>query len=197
MNNLLIYGMHRMENCCAFLSTAGFGCGFKQAILVLVLFLLFTTTKSSKAQEAGAIIYGGNFGLQFGNTTIVDISPNVGYQFNKFLMLGTGVSYQYYHSSYQGYSESMNIFGWRLFAEPSFMQSIVGHFEYEMLNMKVPDYDGGYKREWVNSLLVGGGYRVMISETAYSSLTLLWNVLDNPNSPYQNPIVRVGFGFGF
>lgn len=195
MSNLLKFEKGRKKSSTTPLTSAWFKRTFKQRIMVLLLFLIISTTL--KSQEAGSLVFGGNFGLQFGNTTIVDISPNVGYQFNKFLLLGTGVSYQYYHSSYDGYSESMNIFGWRLFAEPSFVQNLVGHIEYEMLNMKVPVYDGGYKRAWVNSLLVGGGYRLMISESAYSSFTVLWNVLDNPNSPYQNPIVRVGFGFGF
>lgn len=162
-----------------------------------ILCVVFMSSHGLKAQEAGSIVFGGNFGLQFGTTTVIDISPNIGYQFNKYLLVGSGLSYQYFHTTYQGYSDSRNIFGWRLFAEPSFIQNIVGHVEYEMLNMRVPVYDGGYKREWINSLLVGGGYRLMISETAYSSCTILWNVIDNPNSPYQNPIIRVGFGFGF
>lgn len=195
MSNLLKLKKRPKKSCQTPLTSTWFKWKLKPRIWCLLLFLIISTTL--KAQETGSLVFGGNFGLQFGNTTIVDISPNVGYQFNKFLLIGTGVSYQYYHSSYNGYSENMNIFGWRLFAEPSFIQNIVGHIEYEMLNIKVPVYDGGYKREWVNSLLVGGGYRMMISESAYSSFTVLWNVLDNPNSPYQNPIVRVGFGFGF
>lgn len=168
----------------------------KPTLIAWVVCLVISTSFNSKAQEAGSIVFGGNFGLQFGNQTLIDISPNVGYQFNEFLLVGTGVTYQYYHSSFDGYSESRNIFGWRLFLEPSY-QTIFGHFEFEMLNMEVPQYSGGYQREWINSLLVGGGYRVMISENAYSSISLLWNVLDNANSPYQNPIIRVGFGLGF
>jgi hypothetical protein len=32
---------------------------------------------------------------------------------------------------------------------------------------------------------------------AFASFAILFNVLDNVNSPYVNPIIRIGFGVGF
>jgi hypothetical protein len=171
--------------------------GFLARICYYITFIFITLYSTVTAQEAGDIIYGGNFGLQFGNTTVIDISPNIAYQFNHFVLTGSGVTYQYYNTTVSGISESDHIFGWRVFTEVSLIQNIVAHLEYETLNMKIPAYEGGYNREWINCFLVGGGYRQMITDHSFASINILWDVIGNPHSPYQNPIYRFGFGFGF
>ncbi len=170
---------------------------FSEKIRNYITFIFITLYSTVTAQEAGDIIYGGNFGLQFGNTTVIDISPNIAYQFNHFILTGSGVTYQYFNTTVSGITESDHIFGWRVFSEVSLIQNIVAHLEYETLNMKIPAYEGGYNREWINCFLVGGGYRQMITDHSFASFNILWDVIGNPHSPYQNPIYRFGFGFGF
>ena len=65
--------------------------------------------------------------------------------------------------------------------------------EYEALSF---DY---YQdtRQWINSLFIGGGYYQDIGGRAYTSIAILFNVLETPDSPYVNPIIRIGFGAGF
>ncbi len=78
------------------------------------------------------------------------------------------------------------------------MENLFAHVEYEILNMEVVD-DLTYKlvRTNIPSLFVGGGYRQMMGENSAFELLMLFNLMEERNSPYQNPIVRAGFVFGF
>jgi hypothetical protein len=69
--------------------------------------------------------------------------------------------------------------------------------EGEVLNLEVPNYFlQRYVRTNVFGLYVGGGYRQPLGENSSLNILLLYNLNQDRNSPYQNPIVRIGFGFG-
>lgn len=144
------------------------------------------------------LIFGGNIGLQFGRYTFVDISPLVGYKVTDQLIMGLGATYIYYSVDDFPYKYSTNIFGGRAFTKYYLMENLFAHVEYEILNMEVLD-DLTYKlvRTNIPSLFVGGGYRQMMGERSAFELLLLYNLMEERNSPYQNPIIRAGFVFGF
>jgi hypothetical protein len=48
----------------------------------------------------------------------------------------------------------------------------------------------------VNSFFVGGGYRQPVSNRVAIDFLLLFNLNDSYNSPYSNPIFRLGVGVG-
>jgi hypothetical protein len=50
--------------------------------------------------------------------------------------------------------------------------------------------------EQFNSFFVGGGYNQRIGGNTAMYIMILWNLNDTPNSPYVNPIIRVGFSAG-
>jgi hypothetical protein len=81
-----------------------------------------------------------------------------------------------------------------------FFNDLFLHAEYEALNYEqvyVYNYQVDHKeRVWVSGLFVGGGYRQWIGSNAFVGITLLWNLMDNINSPYSNPIFRIGVGVG-
>lgn len=52
---------------------------------------VMTTKKSGSGFDMSKLTVGGNFGLQFGDYTIVNISPQVGYKFSKHFTFGTGL----------------------------------------------------------------------------------------------------------
>ncbi len=98
---------------------------------------------------------GGSFGAAFGNVTIVDISPTVGYQFYKMFQAGVGAVYNYY--AYDGYNNERiknHIFGGLVYGEFSPLRQIFLRAEYGMLNYTPYMND---EREWVAYPLVGGG----------------------------------------
>ena len=51
------------------------------------------------------------------------------------------------------------------------------------------------KRFLLNNIIIGGGYRQKIGQRSSVTFTVLWNINENINSPYTNPVIRVGFNF--
>jgi hypothetical protein len=145
------------------------------------------------------IITGGNFGLQFGDVTFIDLSPVIGYRFTDKFEAGIGATYQYLSFNDAYASASTNIYGGRLFGRYYFFENIFGHAEYELLSLEPIYIDGSKgKRTNVESYLVGGGYRQPLSDKLSLNLLMLWN-LDNTigYTYYQNPIIRIGMDVGF
>lgn len=46
--------------------------------------------------------FGGKLGLQFGSTTLIDLSPRVGYWFTNYFVSGVGASYVYMNDNRLG-----------------------------------------------------------------------------------------------
>lgn len=135
---------------------------------------------------------GGNFGLQFGSETMVDISPLFGYKITDQFSIGVGGTYDYYHYQLPPYDFVSSVYGGRVFAEYTIFDNIFAHVEYEELN--VPQIDYFSNRATVNSVLVGAGYAQPIGENSSYNIMLLFDT--QPSTIYVNPIFRIGFVFG-
>lgn len=184
----------------------------KEGIFAIAVFLLFIfglnnhafTQKNSKSLFQDRFFTGGGLGLQFGTVTFIDISPILGYMLTDNIAVGVGVTYNYYEDKRFDPVFSTNIFGASAFARyyflDSFLEKIFLHAEYEILNfeaMLVNAYGFEYKdRIYVSGFLVGGGYREPIGARSFLSLTILWDVIEDINSPYINPVIRVGINIG-
>lgn len=176
--------------------------------ILITLHLIFIVTISASAQSlrdfnqqapsgklGDRIWIGGNVGLQFGSQTLIQIAPLIGYKVTEKLMAGVTGNYIYYKVTQPDYSTS--IYGGGIFARYFVIENLYLHTEYEVLNLEVPNiYGAGYRRTNVTSVLIGGGYRQWISDRAGLDLMLLWNINQSRYSPYQNPIIRLGFIFG-
>ncbi len=142
------------------------------------------------------LYFGGGFGLQFGSMTLIEVSPLVGYKITPKFSLGISPTYKYYkYNAYYG-NVKTNVFGGSMFARYSIFENIFAHVEYESLfyNIKGPSYPT-YMQQY-NSFFVGGGYNQRIGENSGMYIMVLWNLNDTPDSPYINPIIRVGFSVG-
>ena len=138
---------------------------------------------------------GGIGGLQFGNPTVVGISPMVGYQATNDFIVGLALDYQYQGGTLFGQKYSINQYGPRLFGQyrlhllenilsGAFLQGEVQKY-YASSSGQSIDYD-------VQALAgIGIGFGGF-------NLTALYNLNYNERtSPYGSPIViRVG-GFFF
>lgn len=156
---------------------------------------------SSTGFDKSKLVFGGNFGLQFGDYTIVNVSPQIGYNFSKYCTLGAGIGYTYYNDKYragngQKYDDkssylSMNIYG-RFYP----IQYIVLGIQPEISRMwRSTDTPAGeYKNnKFVPTVLVGGGIRLggMIAMIQY-------DVVQDAYSPYgDNIFYSVGYTFSF
>ncbi len=156
-----------------------------------------TTTKSEGFKfDKSKLTFGGNFGLQFGDYTVINVAPQVGYNFTKYFSLGTGLGYTYYKEDY-GVGEysrhylSYNIYG-RIYPLQTFVIGVQPEISrmWEKETIGRNTYDNN---EFVPSVLVGIGFR-------YSGMIamLQYDVIQNKNTPYGNSIFySVGYGFNF
>ena len=159
------------------------------------------------------IFFGGNFGLQFGDITLIDVSPMVGYRITDKVAAGISFNYKYYHDKkffYNQYSNSFmemtsNIYGASIFGRYYFVENLFAHIEYEYLIYSYDNYRPNsvgisYSKstETVNvpGLFLGGGYRQPIGGRTYFTITILYNIMESQYSPYSNPIIRVGMSVG-
>lgn len=176
-------------------------------ILSILLFLFILPAKGQYTPEnqerkpdfKSRLFFGGGLGLQFGSATLIEISPLVGYMVTPKLGIGLSPTYKYYHyNNYYGpsYDLETNVFGGSIFARYSIFQNIFAHVEYESLfyNTSTPIYPS--YREQFNSFFIGGGYMQNFSQNSGMYIMVLWNLNDTPNSPYINPVIRVGFNVG-
>lgn len=176
-------------------------------MIVFIMTLLTIPAKSQYTNEnqpekpnfRSRLFFGGGFGLQFGSTTLIEVSPLIGYKITPKLGLGISPTYKYYQiNNYYGPSNdlSTNVYGGGIFARYSIFPSVFAHVEYETLfyNTKRPAYPT--VRQQFNSFFVGGGYQQNFSPNSGMYLMILWNLNDTPNSPYINPVFRVGFNVG-
>ena len=176
----------------------------KNLIQIVSLFLLIISgvnisyAQNSDNHEMGSRFYvGGNFGVQLGTVTLIDISPLIGYRLTEKFNVGAGVSYQYYRDSRWGVPYETNIYGGRAFASYYIFRDIFAHAEYELLSLEAYDSQlNEFFRKNVHGLLVGGGYRQWVGQRLFMNIMVLWNLNETIDYPYNNPIFRVGIGVG-
>lgn len=143
------------------------------------------------------LVYGGNLGLQFGNYTLVDISPIVGYKVTDRLVPAVGITYQYINIRFSNNQRYINtIYGYSGILRYYIMDNLFAHGEVTQLNGQWLPWQQS-ERYWITGVLVGGGYRQNFGGNFGASITALWNLNPTPEWPYRNPIIRAGIGVGF
>ncbi len=166
--------------------------------ILLISFLLIISSSPLWAQKDldqeensffDRVYVGGNFSLQFGNITAVDVSPLVGYMIDNNWSTGLGISYQYLR--YNDFDITSNLYGGRLFVRRNLFDNLFAYAEYENLNVEIFNpFDGSLNREWVPGLFVGGGFFQPIGPRAGLNFVILYNLNhDELRSPYTSPIV--------
>ncbi len=152
------------------------------------------------------LIFGGSTWLQLGNITRIDLLPFVGYKVTDKTILGVGGQYQYLSARYNIGTLRVDVkesyYGWRVFGQQFFSEyvPIFVMAELEATNGNFYDFDVfDYRRQWIYSPLIGGGYQQPISGKLGSGayIQILYNLNYNENfSQYASPwITRVGFAF--
>ena len=200
----------------------------KGIFIVLLLFVSLTVYSQNTEGNRGAfkdrLFTGGGLGLQFGTwSTLVDVTPVIGYYLTDNVVFGLGGTYKYYryknayyvvfnNGESKYYDLIANMLGGSIFARYYFKSDLINifnnlfaHVEYEYLNYKYNDYrlnESGsdintYKMTTdIHSFFVGGGLRQMVGGRSFLYLMILWNLNDSFYSPYSNPVIRIGFNVG-
>lgn len=141
---------------------------------------------------------GGSLALQFGNPTLIEVSPFLGYLISNTTTVGLGATYIYYSVNANGRSFATNTYGGRLFARQFVAQNIFAQVEWEALNF--PRYinsQGDTERFWYNSPMVGAGFFQPLGSRGGFSIMLLYALnYSAATSPYSSPVqVRIGYNF--
>ena len=113
------------------------------------------------------------------------------------LSLGVEVGYEWL--KYDNFDETANNYGWSIFGNYRIIPALYAHAEYQMINYEIFTSPTTSDRQWVPFLLVGGGFSKLVGKNAWAYVEVLFDVLNDNNSPYEDgePIISVGVGVGF
>ena len=141
------------------------------------------------------LFVGGGAGLRFGDITLVQATPIIGYRITNRFQAGVGITYIYLRDNVFKYQTS--VYGGKLFSRYYFIPQLFGHTEYEQLSLEtISPTDGSLERIWAPGFLVGGGYQVNFGANSGFFMMLLIDLIQHPAYPYNNPILRGGVTFG-
>ncbi len=151
--------------------------------------------EKEKASLMDRIYFGGYLGLQFGTYTLIDISPLVGYKITPKFHAGLRFTYQYSKTDYYGSSYESSSYGGSVFTRFYIIKNLYAQAEAEYLNIEYLDQNLQKTRMWIDSYYIGGGYFQPFGKRGGMYFTILWNLNQNQFSPYDNPVMRIGFTF--
>lgn len=156
-----------------------------------------TKQKSRSSFKLSKIFIGGNLGLTFGSVTSVRINPLIGY--NLTPKLSAGITGLYEYNSYETYYGRQNYsnYGGSVFSRfrvipQLYAQAEFSYISYEQIVL-------GEDRTGVPFLFLGGGYAQRIGGNTFAYAQILFDVLQDKNSPYADwaPFYSVGVSVGF
>ena len=147
-----------------------------------------------RASEYERIYYGGTLSASFSGTTSVGFYPWVAYKLTPKLSAGVKLGYQWVDYG----SESTHSYGGSVLARFMTQRNLYLQGEYQMVNYEVFSAFSS-EREWVPFLLLGGGVFKQIAPRTAVYAEVLFDVLQDDRSPYNDwePIINVGVGVGF
>jgi hypothetical protein len=171
-----------------------------------------------KGFDKDKLIFGGGIIFGAGNGFLnVGVTPAVGYRFTDRFSAGIGLGYRYfqekipYNNIKTGlpdiYKLKTSIYSASLWSRFIVWNNIFLHLEPEMNSLET--FSAGYDpttrefvvdkdRIFVPSLLVGAGIRQPISDRVSLATSILYDVMQDKNSPYRNTIdIRLGILVGF
>lgn len=182
----------------------------KLTLCLLIATLALTVRAQDEEEEPKKgfdkekLFYGGNFGLGFGsNSTNINVSPQVGYRFNKHLAAGVGVNFVYASYKYEwlGFRENYGVAGLNIFGRVYPIEYILLQLQPELNYVwgKVK-YNGGAEdaidARFVPSLLGGAGAVIPMGQRGALLVMVQYDILQRYLNPYgEKPFLTIGFNF--
>lgn len=141
------------------------------------------------------VFFGGNFGLQVGSVTYVNLAPIVGYKVTERYRVGVGINYIY--TNYFGQSD--HLIGGRLFQQFFVWKGILLHAEYEFMDYPTGYFKPGGKEihNIGNAFNIGAGYQQNFGRRAFTNVIVLYNVIHDRNNTIYNTPWSLRFTVGF
>ena len=163
------------------------------------LFLTFSTLSGQvdskqKPSWKDKVVTGGDVIVSISTgATQLGLSPILGYRITDRYTAGIGVTYIY--GSFPSFTVQQ--FGGRIFNRFMVLEELFLQAELEQSRYTI-DYELQRQRETLSfpALLLGGGYRNSIGGNSSVSIMVLYDVLQDPRSIYNGPIIRGGVNIG-
>jgi hypothetical protein len=173
----------------------------------------------NKGFNADNLVLGGDVRLTIGQYMSVGLAPMVGYRITDNFTAGAKIGYNFRREKYyfenpftnteDNFVFKQNIYSASIWARYVIFQNFFVHVEAEGNHFDL--YDGSYdldqatgkvkylkKQVTAPSILVGLGIKQPISDRTSFVSTVVYDVLQDPNSFYQNQIdIRFGLMVGF
>jgi len=185
----------------------------RSAIAALLLFFTFSfniasgqNPREEKPPLRERLFYGGNFGLQFGTITDIQVSPVIGLWVRPRIAVAIGPDYRFYKYRY----DKTHIYGGKAYIEFVVIQDLGSflpfgantgvflHIENEFLNLESAFWKaqpGDNQRFNMNTVLAGGGISQQMGRRSSLNIAVLWALNDSGYGIYSNPEFRVSFIF--
>ena len=145
------------------------------------------------------IFFGGSIGASFGSYTSVSLYPMIGYKLTPKLSVGVKFLYEYASYNYYDYGKQhYNNYGGSLFARLHFIPQAYLHAEYRYMSYEFSRLNNEHYRQGVPFLFLGAGFAQPISAHSFFYAQILFDVLNDTNSPYADwtPFYSVGVSVG-
>ncbi len=186
----------------------------KITVLLGLFVLNFPAAEAQKEEEERPpikerIFFGGNFSLQIGTYTDIELSPLVGVWIFPRIAVAAGPSYRFY----KFLDEKTNIFGLHTYAQFVFLRdldkilptgmhtSLFLHIEEEILSLeskfwKPTTYiESQPRRFYEYATLAGAGISQQIGIRSSVNIIFLWSLTSSEYALYNNPEIRISFIF--
>jgi hypothetical protein len=187
--------------------------------LLLVFAVLVLAAGAAQAQEEepaekkgfdkSKLFFGGNFGMNFGDYTLINVSPQIGYRFNPWLAVGAGPNFIYSSILYRYWNgdkdyranygvAGLNVFG-RVYPIEFILLQIQPELNYTWGKYKFYDGTPNLKLDskFVPSLLAGAGGVIPAGRGSFIAM-VQYDLLQNERSPYgKRAFYNFGYNIGF
>lgn len=183
----------------------------RKILLMSFLVLSFISVNAQEEEEQrgfdrSKLFIGGNFGMSFGNSTFINVSPQIGYRFKDWFAAGTGLNFQYSSFRSRNFSGAtvsrenygvvgLNIFG-RVYPLQQVLLQVQPEMNYTWGKFKLygpPDSESTLAGKFVPSVLLGAGGAIPMGRGAMIIMAQ-YDILQNERTPYGN---RVFYNFGY
>jgi hypothetical protein len=151
-------------------------------------------SQKKKFNLSERLVYGGNFSLNVGTVTLIQVAPQIGLKLKENWTAGVGGNFIYFQQT--GYRANV-IKGASLWSRYFVSDNLFLYTEGENINREIYDPRKGYYNRNIPVWFVGGGYYNGSRDGFGMSVMLLYDLIDNIYSPYINPVIRVSGLFGF
>jgi hypothetical protein len=152
--------------------------------------------------------YGGNIGFSFWNDYFyLGVYPLVGYKVTPKLSIGTKIGYAYISDDRYEPFPALNTsnYGASIFSRYRIIPQLYAHAEFaywsyeNISSFNSVNNNYNTERYWVPYLLLGGGYSQNIGPNVWLFAEVLFDVINDENSPYESgePFISFGAGVGF